>query len=66
MSGIGTKLYLALSGTIFLLVAMLHLLRLVYQWPIVVGTWAVPHWVSYVGFPVAAAYCVWACWLCRR
>ena len=56
MSGTSNKVYLVLSGTIFFLVAMLHLLRLVYQWPILVGTWTVPHWVSYVGFPVASGY----------
>ncbi len=66
MSSTGLKVYLALSGTIFFLVAVLHLLRLVYQWPIVVGTWTVPHWVSYVGFPVASGYCAWACWLWRK
>lgn len=66
MGSTGLKAYLALSGTIFLLVAGLHLLRLVYQWPIVVGIWIVPRWVSYVGFPVASGYCVWAYWLCRR
>jgi len=48
------------------LVAVLHLARLVYHWPIVVGTWVVPHWVSYVGLPVASTYCAWAYWLCRK
>jgi hypothetical protein len=66
VSSTSDKVYLVLSGTIFLLVAMLHLLRLIYQWPIVVGTWTVPYWVSYVGFAVASAYCVWAYWLCRK
>ena len=60
------KLYVIISGTIFFLVAMLHLLRLIYHWPIVVGTWTVPHWVSYVGFPAASGYCVWAYWLVRK
>jgi len=60
------KVYLVLSGTIFLLVGMLHLFRLLYAWPIVVGEWNVPQWVSYVGFPVASGYCAWAYWLCRR
>jgi hypothetical protein len=59
-------LYLILSGTIFLLVGLLHLLRLVYHWPIVVGSTVVPYALSYVGFPVATAYSVWAWWLWRR
>jgi uncharacterized membrane protein len=60
------KLYLALSGTIFLLVGLLHLLRLVYHLPVVVGPKVVPFALSYVGFPVATAYAVWAWWLWRR
>jgi len=60
------RLYLILSATIFFFVAVLHLLRLVYHWPILVGTWAVPHWVSYIGFPAASGYCAWAGWLSRR
>jgi hypothetical protein len=61
------KLYLIISGAIFLLVGIFHLLRLVYHWPIVVGTTSMPYLLSYVGFPVSIGYCVWACWLlCRK
>jgi hypothetical protein len=61
-----TKLYLILSGTIFFLVGILHLLRLVYQWPVVVGTLVVPHELSYFGLPVATGCGLWAVWLLRR
>ena len=44
------KLYLILSGGIFLLVAVFHLLRLVYHWPIVVGPTTIPFALSYAGF----------------
>ncbi|MCJ7586682.1 MAG: hypothetical protein MUQ00_02115 [Candidatus Aminicenantes bacterium] len=61
------KLYLIVSGAIFFLVGIFHLFRLVYHWPIVVGTRLIPHSLSYVGFPVSIGYCVWACWLlCQR
>jgi hypothetical protein len=60
------KLYLIVSGAIFLLVAIFHFLRLAYEWPIVVGTWTIPFALSYVGFPASTAYCVWAIWLLRR
>lgn len=60
------KLYLIISGAIFLLVGIFHLLRLVYHWPIMVGTRVIPHSLSYVGFPVSIAYSVWAGWLLRR
>jgi hypothetical protein len=59
------KLYLIISGVIFLLVGIFHLLRLVYHWPIVVGTRVIPHSLSYVGFPVSIGYSVWAAWLLR-
>jgi hypothetical protein len=60
------KLYLILSGAIFFLVAVFHLLRLVYHWPIVIGTMAIPYALSYVGFPASTAYCAWAIWLLTR
>ena len=60
------KLYLIISGTIFFLVGVFHLLRLVYGWPIVVGTKEIPYFLSYVGFPVSTGYSIWAGWLLRR
>jgi hypothetical protein len=60
------KLYLVLSGTVFFLVDLLHLLRLIYHWPIVVGPRVMPFALSWVGFPVATAYALWAWWLWRR
>jgi hypothetical protein len=60
------KLYLILSGLIFLLVGVLHFFRLVYGWPIVVGPRTVPYALSYVGCPVSLGYSVWAAWLLWR
>lgn len=40
---------MAFSGVIFSLVALLHLLRLVYAWPMVLGTWNAPMWLSILG-----------------
>ena len=62
----GKKLYLILSGGIFLLVAVFHLLRLVYHWPVVVGPRTIPFALSYVGFPASAGYFAWAVWLLCR
>jgi hypothetical protein len=60
------KLYLIFSGFVFLMVAILHLVRLVEHWPIVVGTTTIPYALSYVGLPVSATYCAWAIWLLAR
>ncbi len=61
-----TKLYLIISGAIFLLVGIFHLFRLIYHWPIMVGTRMIAHSLSYVGFPVSIGYFVWAFWLLGR
>ena len=63
---VSLKLYLLLSGSIFFLVGVLHLLRLVYHWPLVLGTYPVPHALSFIGFPVATGYAIWAFSLCRK
>ena len=60
------QLYLIISGAIFLLVGAFHLLRLVYLWPIIVGTTMVPDALSYIGCPVSLGYSVWASWLLFR
>jgi hypothetical protein len=41
-----TKAYLKTAGAIFLIIAALHLLRLVLGWSAVFEGWVVPHWVS--------------------
>jgi hypothetical protein len=45
--------YLFTSGVIFLLIAVLHLLRLIYGWEAVIGGWVVPEWVSVVALVIA-------------
>ncbi len=59
------KLYLSLSGLIFLLVGVLHFLRLLYHWPVMVGPRTIPYALSFIGCPVALGYSVWAAWLLR-
>jgi hypothetical protein len=44
-----------LAGTIFLIVAVAHALRLVFKWEVIVAGWQVPMWVSAVAI-VAAGY----------
>jgi uncharacterized membrane protein len=42
-----------LTGLIFLIIAILHLLRIVIGWGAVIGGWEVPKWVSWLAFLVA-------------
>jgi hypothetical protein len=41
------------AGMIFALVALLHLVRIIIGWSVVIGDWSVPMWVSWIGFVVA-------------
>ena len=41
------------AGTIFLLVAILHALRLFFGWHASIGGWIVPMWASWAGVVVA-------------
>jgi len=55
-----SKVYLMVSGSLFALVALLHLLRIVFNWQAVIGGWTVPMWLSWIGLAVTATLCVWA------
>ena len=54
------KAYFGVSGTVFGLVAVAHLVRVVYQMPLHVGDWTFPVWASWGSFVVASALSVWA------
>ena len=47
------KTFATIAAAIFALVALLHLLRLVMGWSVVIDSWTVPMWVSWVGLVVA-------------
>ena len=55
-----TRAYLMISGSIFGVVAVLHVLRLVNHWPFQLGPWALPLWASWFGVVVSASLCLWA------
>lgn len=65
-SDILERIYLAGSGTVFLLVAIFHLFRIIFQWPIIVGTLEIPYWFSYTGLPSGIAASTLAFWLLRK
>jgi len=63
---LSTKPYLVVSGFIFFLVGLLHLVRLFCRWPAQIGAWSIPGWVSYFGLVAAWGLCAWAYRLYRR
>ena len=56
----GHREYCTVSGVLFSLVALAHLLRIVYGISIEVDDFVVPMFVSWVGFIVPAALGYWA------
>ena len=56
----GNKTYLAISGGIFGLVAVGHILRVMFNWSFAIGGWSAPMSASWVALFAAAAMCVWA------
>ncbi len=47
------KTFNSTAGTIFLIISILHLLRIVNGWPASIGAFAVPIWLSWVAVAVA-------------
>ena len=47
------KTFALLAGIIFILVALFHLVRIFEDWPIIIGDWSVPKWLSWIGLIVA-------------
>jgi hypothetical protein len=47
------KTYCMVAGAIFTLVALFHILRIYMEWPVMIGDWSAPKWVSWVALIVA-------------
>ena len=59
------RAYLQISGTLFGVIAVGHLLRLFRQWPVDLAGYAVPLWASWVGLLLAGGLSFWALRLVR-
>jgi hypothetical protein len=54
------KKYCIVSGTLFSLVALAHLLRIANGLAVQIGSYAVPMGTSWIGLIVAGALAIWA------
>lgn len=52
------KPFTTIAIVIFSLVAVLHVLRLIFGWEVVINGMAIPMWVSAVGFIIAGGLAV--------
>jgi hypothetical protein len=60
------KTFATVAAVIFALVALLHLLRLVMGWSIVIDSWTAPMWLSWVGLVVAGGLSYYGARLAMR
>ena len=60
------RIYVAVSGFIFDLVFLLHLLRIIFDWRAKVGEFEVPIWISWVSLLVAGYLAISAYLLLKR
>ena len=60
------KTFSTLAAAIFEVVAVLHLVRILIGWSIVVDGWTVPMWVSWVGLIIAGALSYYGAKLAMR
>jgi uncharacterized membrane protein YhaH (DUF805 family) len=49
------KTYMTVTATLFLVVAIVHLLRIIFGWQVEIGGLSIPFWVSWLGVLVAGA-----------
>jgi hypothetical protein len=52
--------YVVVSGALFGVVAVMHILRALNQWPVQIAGIEMPMWASWIGAVVAAGLCAWA------
>jgi hypothetical protein len=60
------KTFNTIAAAIFAVVALAHLLRIMMGWPVIVGQWTVPMWVSWIGCVVAGGLGCFALNLAKR
>ena len=52
--------YLLVSGIVFGVVALIQAIRIIDQWPVQIGPYAIPVWFSWVAVLGATALSIWA------
>jgi hypothetical protein len=61
-----SRAYFILTGILLGIVAIGHMSRLLYHWPIVVGGWSPPMWVSVPGVLIPGLLSGWGILLAIR
>jgi len=56
------RAYNTVTAVLFLVVALLHLLRIIFGWPAQIGGLSIPLWASWLALVVAAALAYLGFW----
>ena len=51
--------YVMASAIVFTIAGLVHLLRAIQGWPVELGTWMVPVWLSGVAFVLSGGLATW-------
>jgi hypothetical protein len=60
------KTFTAIASAIFAAVALVQVLRIYFGWPVVIGTWSVPMWISWIAVVVDGGMSYFGMSLARR
>lgn len=60
------RIFLIIAAVVFMLVALLHLLRLINGWPVMLGNCTIPMWVSWPGLVATSLLSGWGFMLARK
>ena len=50
------RAYLLVTAVIFSLIALLHLVRIIFGWSVMLASWSMPMWLSWVALIVTGAF----------
>ena len=54
------KLYLLISGSVFALMGIFHLIRIISQWSLQIGAVGIPQWPSWLAIIAGTILSIWA------
>ena len=60
------KTYFRVCGVVFLIIASMHLIRLLFGWDIAIAGWLAPHWISIPGLLIPGFLSAWGFVLASR
>ena len=57
-SVVDARTYITVTAIVFTIVAVAHFVRTVFGWPVIIGTWSAPMWLSWAGLIFSGALAI--------